>query len=94
MRHCDLCGATSYQLLPFYYVSDGQRLQGTRCQSCDLAFLHPQPTPAQLEKLYGKEYFTDRPNYDRTEKDKAFIEESKALALSQVKENKFTRYMQ
>jgi SAM-dependent methyltransferase len=59
-----------------------------------LAFLDPQPTPAQLEKLYGKEYFTERPNYDRTEKDKAFIEEGKSLDLSQVKEDKFTRYMQ
>jgi SAM-dependent methyltransferase len=94
MRHCDLCGATRFEPLPFYYVFDGQRLQGTRCLSCDLAFLDPQPTPAQLEKLYGKEYFTDRPNYDRTEKDKAFIEEGKTLDLSKVKEDKFTRYMQ
>jgi hypothetical protein len=44
--------------------------------------LDPQPTPAQLEKLYGKDYFTERPNYDRTEKDKAFIEEGKNLDLS------------
>jgi SAM-dependent methyltransferase len=94
MRHCDLCGATSFEPLPFYYLFDGQRLQGTRCTSCDLAFLDPQPTPAQLEKLYGKEYFTDRPNYDRTEKDKAFIEEGKNLDLSKVKEDKFTTYMQ
>ena len=94
MRHCDLCGATSFQPLPFYYIFDNQRLQGTRCTSCDLAFLDPQPTPAQLEKLYGKEYFTDRPNYDRTEKDKAFIEEGQSLDLSQVRPDKFTTYMQ
>ena len=93
MRHCDLCGATDFGPLPFYYLFDGQRLQGTRCRSCGLAFLDPQPTPAQLEKLYGKEYFTERPNYDRTQQDVKFIEEGAALDLSQPRPDKFVDYM-
>ena len=93
MRHCDLCQATRFEPLPFYYLFDGQRLQGTRCQSCGLAFLHPQPTPAQLEKPHGKAYFTDRPNYDRTEPGRAFMEEGKALDLSRVRPDKFTTYL-
>ena len=59
-----------FKKLPFYYEFEGQRLQGTRCRRCQLMFLDPQPTPAQLERLYGKDYFTDRPNYDRTQQDR------------------------
>ena len=69
MRTCDLCGSPDFKKLPFYYEFEGQKLQGTQCRSCDLMFLDPQPTPAQLERLYGKDYFTERPNYDRTQQD-------------------------
>ena len=93
MRTCDLCGNSDFKKLPFYYEFEGQRLQGTRCRSCGLMFLHPQPTTAQLERLYGKEYFTDRPNYDRTQQDLKFIEEGAKRDLNQLKPDKFTDYV-
>lgn len=93
MRTCDLCGGSSFRPLPFYYAFEGQRLQGTQCQNCDLIFLDPQPTPAQLERLYGKEYFTARPNYDRTQQDVKFIEEGEQVDFSQPKPDKFVDYM-
>ncbi|MGI4885053.1 MAG: class I SAM-dependent methyltransferase [Janthinobacterium lividum] len=94
MRTCDLCGSSDFKKLPFYYEFEGQRLQGTRCRRCELMFLDPQPTPAQLERLYGKEYFTDRPNYDRTQQDVKFIEDGqKNEALNQLRPDKFTDYV-
>ena len=93
MRTCDLCGGTQFRPLPFSYAFENQRLQGTQCHRCTLIFLDPQPTPAQLEQLYGKEYFTERPNYDRTQQDVKFIEEGKQLDLSQPKPDKFVDYM-
>ena len=93
MRTCDLCGSTDFKKLPFYYEFEGQRLQGTQCRTCDLMFLNPQPTPAQLERLYGKEYFTERPNYDRTQQDLKFIEEGAKRDVNQIKPDKFTDYM-
>ena len=93
MRTCDLCGSTDFKKLPFYYEFEGQRLQGTRCRRCQLMFLDPQPTPAQLERLYGKEYFTDRPNYDRTQQDRQFIEEGERLDLTKPRPDKFVDYM-
>ncbi|AWM33853.1 class I SAM-dependent methyltransferase [Hymenobacter nivis] len=94
MRTCDLCGSSDFKKLPFYYEFEGQKLQGTRCRRCELMFLEPQPTPAQLERLYGKEYFTDRPNYDRTQQDVKFIEDGqKNEALNQLRPDKFTDYV-
>ena len=94
MRTCDLCGGTDFKRLPFYYEFEGQKLQGTQCRSCALMFLDPQPTPAQLERLYGKDYFTERPNYDRTQADVVFIENGqKQDALNHVRPDKFTDYI-
>jgi len=94
MRTCDLCGSSDFKKLPFYYEFEGQKMQGTRCCRCKLMFLEPQPTPAQLERLYGKEYFTDRPNYDRTQQDVKFIEDGqKNEALNQLRPDKFTDYV-
>lgn len=94
MRTCDLCGSSDFKKLPFYYEFEDQKLQGTRCRRCELMFLEPQPTPAQLERLYGKEYFTDRPNYDRTQQDVKFIEDGqKNEALNQLRPDKFTDYV-
>ena len=92
-RTCDLCGATAFRQLAFYYELEGQRLQGVECQRCSLKFLDPLPTPAQLERLYGKEYFTERTNYNREERDRKFIEESDKLDLSKPRADKFTDYM-
>jgi SAM-dependent methyltransferase len=93
LRTCDLCGNTDFRLLSFFYELEGERLQGKQCRSCSLMFLDPLPTPAQLERLYGKEYFTDRANYNREEKDRKFIEESDKLDLSKPRADKFTDYM-
>lgn len=93
MRTCDLCGGTRFRDLPFYYLLEGQRLQGKQCRSCELMFIDPLPTPEQLERLYGKEYFTDRVNYNREEKDRKFIEESAQLDFSKPRSDKFTDYM-
>ena len=94
MRTCDLCGSTDFKRLPFYYEFEGQKLQGTRCRRCALMFLDPQPTPAQLERLYGKDYFTERPNYDRTQAEVTFIEDGqKQDALNHVRPDKFTDYI-
>jgi 2-polyprenyl-3-methyl-5-hydroxy-6-metoxy-1,4-benzoquinol methylase len=92
-RTCDLCGGTRFRSLSFYYELEGQRLQGTECRDCSLMFLDPLPTFEQLERLYGKEYFTDRANYNREEKDRKFIEESDQLDLSRPRSDKFTDYM-
>ncbi len=92
-RACDLCGATHFRPLSFYYELEGQRLQGMQCRSCSLMFLDPLPTEAQLERLYGKEYFTDRANYNREEKDRKFIEESDQVDFSKPRPDKFTDYM-
>lgn len=39
------------------------------CRACSLRFLHPQPTPEELERLYGSTYFSNQapgsPGYDR-----------------------------
>jgi SAM-dependent methyltransferase len=94
MRTCDLCGGTDFRQLPFYYEFEGAKLQGTQCKRCDLMFLDPRPTTEQLERLYGKEYFTDRPNYDRTQQDRKFIEEGEKLDLSKPRPDKFVNYMQ
>lgn len=93
MRTCDLCGETRFRQLSFYYEFEGERLQGTQCRACSLMFLNPLPTPAQLERLYGKEYFTDRANYNREEKDRKFIQESDKLDFAQLRSDKFTDYM-
>ncbi len=94
MRTCDLCGGSEFRPLPFYYEFEGQRLRGTRCRRCALMFLDPQPTPAQLERLYGKDYFTERPNYDRTQQEVKFIEDGqKNQALNELRPDKFTDYI-
>ena len=92
-RTCDLCGATQFRPLAFYYELEGQPLQGMQCPNCSLMFLDPLPTPAQLERLYGKEYFTERTSYNREEKDRKFIEESDKLDFSKPRADKFTDYM-
>lgn len=92
-RACDLCGATAFRSLSFYYQWEGQRLQGTECRACSLIFLDPLPTPEQLERLYGKAYFTDRLNYNREERDRKFIEESEAIDLTKIRTDKFTDYI-
>ena len=94
MRTCDLCGGSDFRPLPFYYDFEGQKLQGTQCRRCALMFLDPQPTPAQLERLYGKDYFTERPNYDRTQTEVRFIEENQTQqAQNQLRPDKFTDYI-
>lgn len=93
MRTCDLCGATDFRPLAFYYELEGERLQGVECRACSLKFLDPLPTPPQLERLYGKAYFTDRDSYNREEKGRKFIEESDRLDLSKPRPDKFTEYM-
>lgn len=93
MRTCDLCDGTSFRDLPFYYIFENERLQGKQCRACSLMFLDPLPTPAQLERLYGKEYFTERANYNREEKDRKFIEESAQLDFSKPRADKFTDYV-
>ena len=94
MRTCDLCGSTDFKKLPFYYEFEGQKLQGTKCRRCALMFLDPQPTPAQLERLYGKEYFTERPNYDRAQQEVKFIEEEGGKRnVNQLRPDKFTNYI-
>ena len=94
MRTCDLCGSTDFKKLPFYYEFEGQKLQGTKCRRCALMFLDPQPTPAQLERLYGKEYFTERPNYDRAQQEVKFIEEEGGKHnVNQLRPDKFTNYI-
>ena len=93
IRSCDLCGTTRFRPLAFYYELEGERLQGMQCRNCSLMFLDPLPTSAQLERLYGKEYFTDRANYNREEKNRKFIEESDKVDFSQARSDKFTDYV-
>lgn len=93
VRNCDLCGATDFATLAFYYELEGECLVGKKCRKCSLMFLDPLPTPAQLERLYGKAYFTERENYNRQERQRKFIEEGQAVDLSKLRSDKFTDYV-
>lgn len=43
--------------MPFKYMFHGSELRGRGCRQCGIIFIHPQPTPDQLKKLYSSEYF-------------------------------------
>ncbi|MFH1144799.1 MAG: methyltransferase domain-containing protein [Candidatus Eisenbacteria bacterium] len=46
-------------VLPFRYAFKGRFLFGTRCPSCTLVAIAPQPTPQEIRDLYAEEYFTE-----------------------------------
>ena len=92
-RTCDLCGATRFRRLAFFYELEGQRLQGVQCRSCSLMFLDPLPTPAQLERLYGKEYFTERPATTARSATANSLRRATSSTSQSLGADKFTDYM-
>ena len=43
--------------MPFRYLYDGRELRAFGCRRCGIIFIHPQPGPDELKKLYSGEYF-------------------------------------
>jgi 2-polyprenyl-3-methyl-5-hydroxy-6-metoxy-1,4-benzoquinol methylase len=93
MRPCDICGSTASDPLPFYYVLDHTRLQGHQCRQCQLMFIHPQPTEEQIKALYGEVYFAKMENYNREQREVAYMELAKDLDLTHPQPHKFTNYI-
>jgi len=54
---CRNCGQARAERLPFHYRWHGRRFDGVRCRACDLVRLDPMPAAAELEELYGQDYF-------------------------------------
>lgn len=54
---CPVCSFTRLREKPFGYRFNGRWLGGYGCPVCGIIFLHPQPTPDELAKMYSKEYF-------------------------------------
>lgn len=57
---CNLCGGGVFVGMPFHYVWEGQRFDGVQCRDCRLITLSPLPTDAQLQRLYGEDYFAGK----------------------------------
>jgi SAM-dependent methyltransferase len=55
---CPLCGPGQAVIQPFRYAFRGRYLCGVKCSTCALVFVHPQPTPEEIQSLYVEEYFT------------------------------------
>lgn len=91
MRTCDLCGSMSSSPLPFYYELNQTRLEGRKCDHCQLIFIDPQPTEEQIRELYGEAYFSSLENYNRELKEVAYIDLAKNIDFS--KPQKFTDYV-
>ena len=54
---CPICDSSSIRKRPFHYRFHEGVLQGFSCRRCGIIFIHPQPSPAELESLYSAEYF-------------------------------------
>ena len=63
-RHCPVCESS---LCRPFAVRDGFSI--VACRECGVRYLDPQPTVAELDALYGEQYFahgeTGDPGYDR-----------------------------
>jgi SAM-dependent methyltransferase len=92
-RTCDCCGSTDFKDLPFYYRLGDSRLQGKQCNRCSLMFLDPLPTPAQIEAMYSAEYFSERENYNREQKQKAYLELAAEMDFTRPQPHKFLDYI-
>ncbi|MEJ7662907.1 MAG: class I SAM-dependent methyltransferase [Hymenobacter sp.] len=77
-------------------VFDGQRLQGHSLHAAATwRFWTRSPRPRSWKSCTARTYFTDRPNYDRTEEGQnVHRRRQDAGPLSQVRPDKFTTYMQ
>lgn len=56
---CNLCDATEHRLRYDYGTAGIYR-----CNACGLMSLHPRPTTAHLQKIYGEEYFRNQKFFD------------------------------
>lgn len=56
---CSVCASTSLREMPFGYQYNGRWLGGISCRQCGIIFIHPQPTPEELQLLYSEEYFKE-----------------------------------
>ncbi len=55
--HCPNCGNEHYTPTPYFYLWEGKEFTLQKCRQCGLIALHPQPTDAELARLYADEYF-------------------------------------
>jgi len=51
LSECPLCAG---QLLENFLISNGERI--IRCGNCELLFVNPRPTQAEIRKLFAEEY--------------------------------------
>lgn len=54
---CRLCSSDRLGTLPFGYGWDGRWFGAVHCRNCEAIFLDPQPTPADIARMYTREYF-------------------------------------
>ncbi|HXG00850.1 MAG TPA: class I SAM-dependent methyltransferase [Bacteroidota bacterium] len=54
---CPVCSSSRLRVKPFGYSFNGRWLGGFECRACGMIFIHPQPAPEELARLYSKEYF-------------------------------------
>ena len=54
---CLVCNENRMKPVPFGYAYEERWLQAWECRTCGIIFLFPQPTRAELARLYSKEYF-------------------------------------
>lgn len=54
---CHVCTSTRLREVPFGYMYHDRWLGGVECRTCGIIFIHPQPTPEELQEMYSKEYF-------------------------------------
>lgn len=54
---CPACSSPGLSGLPFGYQFKGRTIPAWMCGECDVIFLWPQPSTAEIEELYSREYF-------------------------------------
>lgn len=55
---CPLCEASATRPFPIRYSFHGRTYRGHECRDCGFIFVAPRPSPAELDLMYGEEYFT------------------------------------
>jgi 2-polyprenyl-3-methyl-5-hydroxy-6-metoxy-1,4-benzoquinol methylase len=57
VKACHVCGGNK-----IYYLFSTSDYRAVRCQDCGLVFLNPQPSEAELARIYGADYFLGSEN--------------------------------
>lgn len=55
--HCHICGSKRLRDKPFGYQFNNKWLQSLECLDCGIIFLYPQPSAAEIVRMYSRGYF-------------------------------------